>query len=173
MGTIAQYKAKKTDKKDRLDSLIEEWQFEVPNIGAEVLDVVGRIQYLGNRYEADANKALKQYGIKFTDFDVLGTLRRSGDSFCLSPTQLCEAVLITSGAMTAALDRLEAAGLINRVPDDADRRVKAAALTQKGIALTEAAAKARFSAAANAMSSLSNTEKQDLARLLRKLVIEA
>ena len=51
--------------------------------------------------------------------------------------------------------------------------MKAAALTQKGIALTEAAAKARFSAAANAMSSLSNTEKQDLARLLRKLVIEA
>lgn len=155
---------------DRIDPLIEEWHRELPSADADVLGVVGRIQYLGNRYESAANNALKPLGIKFTDFDVLGTLRRTGKPYKLSPTQLCNAVLITSGAMTAALDRLEDAGLIDREADPEDRRARLASLTSKGIEITDKAAKARFSVARKSMAVLSNKEKQTLENLLRKLV---
>jgi DNA-binding MarR family transcriptional regulator len=52
----------------------------------------------------------------------LATLQRSGAPYRLSPTALRKSVLLTSGAMTACLNRLEQCGLISRNPDDGDRR---------------------------------------------------
>ena len=173
MGTVSPYRKQVDTVGDRVDDLLGSWHAELPGNGADALHVVGRIQFLGNQYESVANQSLKPFGIKFTDFDVLGTLRRIGAPYKLSPTQLCEAVLITSGAMTAALDRLERAGLIRRLPDPLDRRVKIAALIEKGVMIVEEAAKARFAAAQETLAQLDKNEQAELTRLLRKLVVAA
>ncbi|MEO9969850.1 MAG: MarR family transcriptional regulator [Hyphomonadaceae bacterium] len=173
MGIVSPHKKTEEAEIDRVDALLDSWRAELPGAGADALHIVGRIQFLGNRYESDANQSLKQFGIKYTDFDVLGTLRRIGAPYKLSPTQLCESVLITSGAMTAALDRLERAGLIHRMPDPNDRRVKVAVLTEKGLTIVEQAAMERFAAAQKTIEHLDESEQAELTRLLRKLVVEA
>ena len=55
----------------------------------------------------------KNLKIIYTDLDVLATIRRSGEPYQLSPKQLMKSVLITSGAMTALLDRLTKLELIS------------------------------------------------------------
>ncbi len=169
-GSNMQHKSECLSKDDILDKLAVEWRRELPNLRVDSLGVVGRIQYLGNEYERNANKVLKEYDLKYTDFDVIGALRRSGAPFQLTPTQLCETVLITSGAMTAAIDRLERAGFVRRVPDESDRRIRAATLTKAGIDISEKAAEARFNEADKSVTGLNQNEKNQLILLLKKLI---
>lgn len=154
---------------DRVDQLLADWRRERPELAVEPLAVVGRILMLGKQLENRANAALRGTGLQYTDLDLLATLRRSGKPYRLTPTELRNSVLITSGAMTACLDRLERNGLISRQDNPDDRRSKSAALTPAGRKLIDRAMTVRLAEAADAVKHLSATERATLARLLRKL----
>ncbi len=154
---------------DRIDRLLAEWQAERPELDAAAMAVVGRLLSIGRRLEGRANAALKPLGLHYTDLDVLATLRRGGRPYRRTPTELRNSVLITSGAMTACLDRLENNGLIARVADPHDRRSSAAELTTAGRKLIDKAIAVRFKEAAGALSGLSDGERSRLAALLKKL----
>ena len=154
---------------DRIDRLLAEWRIERPELDAAAMAVVGRLLNIGRQLEARANAALRPLGLHYTDLDVLATLRRGGRPYRRTPTELRDSVLITSGAMTACLDRLEHNGLIARIADPHDRRSSAAALTGAGRKLIDKAIAARFEEAADALSGLSATERSRLAALLKKL----
>lgn len=158
------------NNEDAHDLLIEQWSREIPDASIESMAVVGRIQYLGAIFEKSVNRVLKEYKLRYTDFNVLATLRRAGAPFLLTPTQLRKTVLISSGAMTAVLDQLERVGLIARVADASDRRVKAAELTSAGILVVEQAVVARLEDAKRLIDGLSTTEQAELAQLLKKIV---
>lgn len=160
---------KNTPSEDLMDRLVSEWREECPELDANAMKIVGRIMRLGRRFEKDATEALKPIGLLYTDFDILATLRRSGAPFELTPGQLSNAVLLTSGAMTAALDRLEHAELITRHASDTDRRVKSARLTDKGQRIAVSAAKARFNVADRAIETLSTKQRKALERVLLDL----
>lgn len=159
-------------KKDSIDQLIEDWKVERIDLDAGAMHIVGRIMKLGKIFENKASLALKDYGIYYTDLDVLATLRRTGFPYQLSPKQLMKSVVITSGAMTALLNRLTKLELIYRVTDDNDGRISMAALTEKGGKLIDVAIEKRFIEANNSIEILNNTEKDDLTELLRKLLVE-
>lgn len=134
--------------------------------------VVGRILHLGRLLEDHANAGLRPYGVSYTELDVLATLRRSGKPYRLTPTALRQSVLLTSGAMTACLNRLEARGLVERRPADDDRRSLTASLTSRGVRLVDGAIAARFEQARVALAGLSPAECERLATLLRKLRLQ-
>lgn len=157
------------ERTDNVEHLLADWRRERPDLDVEPMAIVGRVLNLGHRLEARANTALKSLGLHYTDLDVLATLRRSGKPYRLTPTQLRESVLITSGAMTACLDRLEANGLIVRRDNPDDRRSRAAGLTPAGTKLIDKAIVTRFGEAADAVASLSARERGSLAGLLQKL----
>lgn len=160
----------KTEREhDRTDRLLAEWQAERPELDASAMAVVGRLLSIGRQLEARANAALRPLGLHYTDLDVLATLRRGGRPYRRTPTELRDSVLITSGAMTACLDRLERNGLIERIADPNDRRSSAAALTGEGRKLIDKAIAVRFGEAADALSGLSAAECARLAALLKKL----
>lgn len=159
----------KPDHADRIDRLLAEWQLERPELDASAMSVVGRLLSIGRLLEGRANAVLKPLGLHYTDLDVLATLRRGGPPYRRTPTELRDAVLITSGAMTACLDRLERNGLISRASDPDDRRSTAAVLSSKGRTLIDRAIEVRFQEAADALSDLSDRERSQLAALLRKL----
>lgn len=159
----------KPGKADRIDCLLTEWQCERPELDASAMAVVGRLLSIGRQLEARANSALKPLGLHYTDLDVLATLRRGGKPYRRTPTELRDSVLITSGAMTACLDRLEGNGLIGRVADPHDRRSSAAVLTTEGRKLIDKAIEIRFNEAAEALSDLSAVERSRLATMLKKL----
>lgn len=158
-------------KNDLVDRLIADWREQMPELDASAMGVVGRILRLGRQLESRIGVVLRDYELHYTDLDVLATLRRIGPPFTMTPTELRRSVLITSGAMTAALDRLEAKALILRQVGDSDRRVKSARLTPAGKALTETAIAARFDEAKDSIAALSPEERQELADLLRKLAL--
>jgi DNA-binding MarR family transcriptional regulator len=154
---------------DRVAHLLQDWQRERPDLDVAPMAIVGRILNLGWRLESRANRVLKPFGISYTDLDVLATLRRTGTPYCLTPTALCGAVLVTSGAMTACLDRLERAGFVARRPSAEDRRSLAVALTPKGRRLVDEAIAARFAEAGEAVARMSAGQRRTLAQLLERL----
>ena len=90
----------------------------------------GRLNEASERVMRDhINPLFAKSGLHPGEFDVLATLRRSGAPYTLSPTQLYEAAMISSGGMTDRIDRLERAGLVVRRPDPRDRRGKLIVLT--------------------------------------------
>jgi len=155
--------------RDRVARLLEDWRRERPDLDATPMAVVGRILSVGRLLEARANRVLKPFGIKYTDLDVLATLRRSGKPYTLTPTALCDSVLVTSGAMTVCVDRLEKAGLLRRQASGSDRRCRAVALTPQGVRVIDRAIATRFAEAQDAVAPLSAGERNRLAALLATL----
>jgi len=156
-------------KQDLIDNLVAGWSRQRPDLDATAMQVVGRIMRLGAQFESSANLALKEFGLNYTDLDVLATLCRSGQPYQLTPTQLRETVVITSGAMTACLDRLQNKGLLERHPNPDDRRGLSIVLTQEGFELINRAIKVRFENAADCIAVLSDEQQDNLAQLLKTL----
>ncbi len=157
-------------KHDIIDHLVNEWNKEQPELDASAMQIVGRVLRLGKLLEKRAGKSLQDLGIHYTDLDVLATLRRSGSPYELTPKQLMKSVLITSGSMTALLDRLTKLGLIYRSNDDKDKRIKRAGLTKKGIFIIDKGIKIRFNDAKESISVIDKKEREILSNLLKKLL---
>jgi len=86
------------------------------------MQTIGRILRIQFLASARMRRVLQEYGLDSGGFDVLATLRRSGAPFRLTPTALYKELVLTSGAMTHRLDVLERAELVERQPDETDRR---------------------------------------------------
>jgi DNA-binding MarR family transcriptional regulator len=133
--------------------------------------VVGRILRLAGHLERRANEVLKPFSLPIWAFDVLGTLRRQGKPYSMTPTELLRSTMLTSGAMTNRIDRLEELGLVARSPDPDDRRSLRVRLTDAGLAVIEQATVARFAEATDALRGISQKEEKMLADLLRKIML--
>ncbi|CAM5391948.1 MarR family transcriptional regulator [Mycolicibacterium aubagnense] len=148
-----------------------QWQKERPDLDVRPMAVFGRLSYAALVVARDKlNPLFAQFGLQNGEFDVLATLRRSGTPFALTPTALYEATMVTSGAMTNRLDRLEKAGLIARAPHPQDRRGVIVQLTEKGRALIDEAVTAHVANEHQVLSALTRDEQDQLAALLEKLI---
>ena len=159
-------------KSDLIDDLITQWSRERPDLDASAMGVVGRILRLAPLLQRRGEVILKPFNLTMWQFDVLATLRRVGKPFRLSPSQLMHAVMLSSGAMTNRIDRLEIAGLVKREPDSSDRRGLKIALTSKGLELINRAIEARLEDADDVVRFLNHRDRQALTPLLRKLLGE-
>jgi DNA-binding MarR family transcriptional regulator len=157
-------------KKDPFDTIRDQWERERPDLDTSGLEVLWRISFLHKDLRRSTGRRLSKVDLPNWAFDVLASLRRQGPPFQMSPTELCEAAMLTSGAMTNRLDRLEDTGLVERHPDPDDRRSLIVQLTDKGKDLIDKALEIRFEHANQALTSLSNSERGQLVGLLRKLV---
>ena len=156
---------------DRADVAIEQWGRERPELPALPMAVLGRLSEAAERVMRDhLNPLFAEAGLQNGEFDVLATLRRSGEPFMLSPTRLYEATMISSGGMTARLDRLERAGLIERRPDPNDRRGKLIALTPQGRQVIDATLTRHVANEQRLLSALTTAEQEKLNALLKKLI---
>ncbi len=156
-------------KNDLIDQLVAEWADERSDFDTSGMAIVGRIIRLGHLMSLSASETLKQHGLSYTEFDILATLRRGGSPYRLTPTQLSKTTLLTSGAMTAALNRLESMKLIRRKHSDTDLRSRSVTLTSKGVRLVEAAAADRFQEALTWTSNVAKEKQITLAKLLKAL----
>jgi len=155
---------------DLITRLRQEWAIEQPELDSSAMDIVGRVIHLADQWQSSANKLLAQYDLSYTEFDVIATLKRSGPPYELTPTTLRQSVLLTSGAMTAALNRVEKKGLIVRHAMPEDGRVFTAKLTAKGKRLAAKATHSRFELAQSQINNLSEVEKTQVTKLLFHLL---
>ncbi|MBP0580088.1 MarR family transcriptional regulator [Labrys sp. LIt4] len=156
---------------DRADTAVEQWARERPDLPSLPMAVFGRLSDASERVLRDhMNPLFAAAGLQPGEFDVLATLRRSGEPYMLSPTRLYEAAMISSGGMTNRLDRLERAGLVERRPDPNDRRGKLIALTEAGKAVIDETIARHVANEERLLSVLTRTEQETLNGLLRKLI---
>src|SRR5438045_300254 len=123
---------------DKVDAVVAGWRAALPDLDPGALEIVGRVLVLAEHLQRSASAALAEHELTLGEFDILGTLRRRGEGG-MTPTQLLRWVVLTSGGMTARLDKLERAGLIARRTDPGDRRMVLIELTPKGGKLIDAA----------------------------------
>ncbi|MEO5755885.1 MAG: MarR family transcriptional regulator [Mesorhizobium sp.] len=156
---------------DRAAKAVEQWNRERPDLDVSPMAVLGRLNEASSLIARDRLAPLfARFGLQAGEFDVLATLRRSGAPFALTPTALYEATMVTSGAMTNRLDRLETSGLILRGPHPSDRRGIVVQLTGKGLALIDEAVTAHVANEHEILSGLTRTERDTLSHLLEKLI---
>lgn len=149
-----------------IDQLIADWARERPELNLEAMQIVGRIMRVGRRFQDEANALLGSHGLSYSEFDLLATLRRKGRPFAQTPSELQASVVLTSGAMTACMNRLERKGLIERSGQTSDRRKRLASLTVAGVALVDQLAEARFALAEQQVQQIDQAARNDLRQLL-------
>ncbi|BCM21853.1 multiple antibiotic resistance protein MarR [Mesorhizobium sp. J8] len=150
---------------------MEQWRRERPDLDVSPMGVIGRLNEASALIARDRlAPVFARFGLQSGEFDVLATLRRSGSPYALTPTELYETTMVTSGAMTARLDRLEKGGLIQRMPHPTDRRGVIVQLTAKGRELTDEALAAHVANEHEILAGLSREDQETLAKLLEKLI---
>ncbi|MGZ5406299.1 MAG: MarR family winged helix-turn-helix transcriptional regulator [Aeromicrobium sp.] len=154
---------------DSVDMIVEQWATERPDVDASPMHVIGRV----SRLAADTDQMLAPVfgarGLVGGEFDVLATLRRSGGDFELSPGDLGASMMVTSGAVSKRIDRLEKAGLVTRRVSTVDARARLIRLTDKGRRLVDEVLVEHVANEARLIAGLSADDREALAALLRKL----
>lgn len=157
---------------DRVTMMESQWKKELAKSDVDAMALVGRlleVSYLLDRYWLSPMAA--EYNLQKGEFDVMATLRRAGEPYQLTPTVLHQSLLLTSGAMTSRLDRLEKANLILRKPSPTDRRSVQVQLTLSGLELINQILPLHIANEQEALSELSSDEQQQLGVLLDKLTL--
>jgi len=157
--------------RDYVDLIIEEWARELPDLDTSGVGVIGRVSRLARYLERAIEPTFAPYGLNSAGFYVLAALRRAGPPYQLSPTQLYGSLLVTSGAMTNRLDRLQEAGLVTRIPDPGDGRSSVVALTEDGRRVADEVIQLHAANEMRLLSGLTAQERELLAELLRKLLL--
>jgi DNA-binding MarR family transcriptional regulator len=157
--------------RDIIDDLQEDWSEERPDLDSEAMGVVLRIRALDKILGDQVAERLRDFGLQWWQYDVLSALRRQGKPFRMAATELADAAMLTSGAMTNRIDRLANAGLVRRLHDPADRRRVLVELTAQGHRQVENATRARFEIASAALARLDWKRRKQLSDLLRQLLL--
>jgi DNA-binding MarR family transcriptional regulator len=152
-----------------VDLIIEQWAVERPELDVSPIGVIGRISRLAVRFDDAIRDGLRDVGLQPDEYDVLATLRRSGEPFELCPRDLLATMMVSSGTMTHRLDKLEQRGLVRRRPDPDDRRSVLVALSPEGRELVDRAADLHVANELSLLAELSPSERAALADLLRRL----
>lgn len=157
-------------RRDHIDRIVDDWGRERPDLDVASLATIGRILRAARYLEREIERELGNFGLGLAEFNALCALRRSGEPYSLSPTQLRGALLLSSGGLTKVLERLEAEGLVSRQPDPSDGRGVLVSLTDAGRQLQEIAFDAHVMNEDELLSPLDEDERGAIADALRGLL---
>lgn len=156
---------------DRAARAAAQWAVQRPDMEMLSMEALGRLHEASILVSRERQAPLyARYGLQQGEFDALATLRRSGAPEGLTPTALFEAAMMSSGGMTARIDRLEKAGLVARAPHPTDRRATLVRLTERGFDLIETIMPRHEETARDILAPLSLDEQKTLNALLARLI---
>jgi DNA-binding MarR family transcriptional regulator len=159
-----------TEGLDGLDAALLIWAREIPDLDPLTEGIVERIQILARAFDASIEETLAQYGLDRRAFHTLGRLRSYGPPYRRSAGTLARDMRLSTGAMTNRLDRMEAAGLIRRLPDPTDRRGTLIEPTEAGHAAWDQSVGTQARREAMIASVVSREQLEELHALLRHLM---
>jgi DNA-binding MarR family transcriptional regulator len=156
---------------DVIAEIAEQWARERPDLDTAPMLVVGRLLRLAHVLDARLRPPFAAAGLANGDFDVLAALRRAGEPFLVRPVELSRSLMVTTGAITKRLDRLEAEGLVARESTDDDGRGKLIRLTPAGVAMADRMMAAHLENQRRLISGLDPADREELAVLLGRLAV--
>jgi DNA-binding MarR family transcriptional regulator len=155
---------------DAVDKILAQWNRERPDLDVGPMGLLGRLGRLRSHISREIEAEFARHGLNASSFDVLATLRRSGAPYRLSPSELLETMMITSGTMTNRIDQLEKAGLVERLDNPDDRRGVIIALTDKGFEVVEKAVTGHVANQHRLVAVLTEDERNQLGALVQKFL---
>ncbi|MCW0507363.1 MarR family winged helix-turn-helix transcriptional regulator [Aeromonas piscicola] len=155
---------------DHVDLLLAQWARQRPDLDCSPMGVLGRVARMAAIAGREVSDELKECGLLGSDFDILATLRRAGEP--LTPTVLYQSAMLSSGAMTARLDKLAERGLIERQAAPSDRRSLLVCLTESGKTLIDRAVELHVANERRLLAPLNEAEQAQLAALLKRWLLE-
>jgi DNA-binding MarR family transcriptional regulator len=159
------------EQSDSVDRCTVEITAQYPQIDPAVESAIGRIQAIGKHVSRAFDETLADYGLNHGEYRLLLRLTTRGEDNRMSAGELSRALLLSSGAMTNRLDRLEKAGFVRRVPDPRDRRGVLVELTAAGRAQIDAAVGEQAAKEIDVLAPLSAKDMAALNQLLRKVLV--
>ncbi|AVP83943.1 MarR family winged helix-turn-helix transcriptional regulator [Aeromonas hydrophila] len=155
---------------DHVDLLLAQWARQRPDLDCSPMGVLGRVARMAAISGREVSEELKECGLLGSDFDILATLRRAGEP--LTPTVLYQSTMLSSGAMTARLDKLAERGLVERQAAPSDRRSLLVCLTDAGRELVDRAVERHVANERRLLAPLTLAEQDQLAALLKRWLLE-
>jgi len=156
---------------DEVDDIVAAWGAELPGLDVEPMQVLSRVSRLARHLDLARRQAFADHELEAWEFDVLAALRREGPPYALSPGRLLQVTLVTSGTMTNRIDRLEAKGLVERVPDPNDGRSVQVVLSTTGRGRVDDALTDLLAHERAILAALPPSDQDQLADLLRSLTL--
>ncbi|MFF1877800.1 MarR family winged helix-turn-helix transcriptional regulator [Leifsonia sp. NPDC058230] len=160
------------DARDEVDRIVDSWLRERPDLDFSPLQVLSRVARLSRHLDRARRTAFERSDLESWEFDVLAALRRAGAPYQLSPKALLQQTLVSSGTMTNRIDRLVSRGLVERRTDPNDGRGILVQMTSQGLTRVDAAITRLVDAESELLASLSSSDQERLAGLLRKLSLD-
>ncbi len=157
--------------RDAVDLILEQWARERPDLDCSPMGIIGRISQLQREVHLAQRATFARHGLDIPSFDVLAALRRAGVPYQLTPTALMRTALVTSGAITQRLDRLEEKGLITRERSEADGRAVVVTLTEAGRTALDQVLPDHLDTERKLLEGLSDEDRTQLAGLLRRFLV--
>lgn len=155
---------------DRVGAFLQQWRRERPDLDPSPMAVIGRMRRISDDFTDALVQNYRRFGLGEGEFDVLCALRRAGSPFALTPSDIAENTMVTAGATSKRVDRLESAGLVVRRAQGEDGRSRIVEMSEAGRRLIDAAYPAHLELEHELLSPLDHEERDELERLLRKLV---
>ncbi|MEU9245206.1 MarR family transcriptional regulator [Streptomyces sp. NPDC048385] len=151
---------------DHVARIQADWRRERPDVDVTPQGVIGRLHRLAGRLTEELCLVYGHYGLSEGEFDVLCALRRAGEPYERAPGELAAHTMVTTGAMTKRIDRLERAGLVTRRRSHDDQRGRIVALTTPGRELIDRAFTDHMRNERNLLDLLTPAEAESLETLL-------
>jgi DNA-binding MarR family transcriptional regulator len=156
---------------DEVDRIVGAWKTQRPDLDFSPMEVLSRVDRLSRHLDRARRDAFSRTDIEPWEWDVLSALRRAGAPYQLSPKQLLQQTLVSSGTMTNRIDRLVKRGFVHRESDPDDGRSVLVTLTEDGRVRVDAAITRLMDAETELLGCLSAAERTRVATLLRRLVL--
>ncbi|WP_405010728.1 MarR family winged helix-turn-helix transcriptional regulator [Kitasatospora sp. NBC_01539] len=157
--------------RDHVDLVLAQWARQRPDLDVSPMAVIGRLRRLARLLDTGLRRTFAEHGLDAASFDMLATLRRSDPPHRLTPARLMQTSMVTSGAVSQRLDRLEAGGLVARTRSTEDARVVHVALTARGRELIDRALPDHVANEHRLLAALGADELDALAGTLRTLLL--
>ncbi|MFC4118703.1 MarR family winged helix-turn-helix transcriptional regulator [Nonomuraea zeae] len=155
---------------DAIDRILDQWRRERPDLDLSAMGVFGRLAQVMRLLEPRVDQVFTKRGLRQGEFDVLAALRRAGPPYTLIPSELSAVLMMSRAGMTNRLDRLEAAGLVERSLDPADRRSFRVRLTDEGLRIIDETLTEHAANLARLAAPLGPEDAETLAGILRRLL---
>lgn len=156
---------------DAVDRIVSQWAQQRPDLDASPMLVIGRLHRVAAALDAALRSTFAEAGLGDGEFDVLATLRRAGSPHTLSPSRLAASMMVTSGATTKRIDRLERRGLVTRARCDTDGRGRSVTLTDAGVRLVDEVVERHVANESRLLEPFSPQERAVLADLLSRWLV--
>lgn len=154
---------------DHVDLVMAQWDNAKPELDTYPMALIARLARTAKMMGQDIHATFKTFGLQPSEFDILATIRRNNQA--VTPTQLYASTLLTSGALTSRLNKLEEKQLITRKLSAEDKRSFQIELTTQGKELIDNALAAHLETEKQIVQPLTTEDTEKLNALLKKWLV--